>query len=105
MRIPFRGSYRPRPSSAPGPAEVARVLARLQARADARGFLRCQTPVLDGFVDPFGRMADADLPDGLVEVLGLSGFAHPRGLILGDATGFEHLLDSMQDTIAAEIHS
>jgi AcrR family transcriptional regulator len=91
-------------TSEPRPAEVARVLAGLQSRTDDGGFLRRQTVVLDCLVDPLGRMPETDLADGLVDVLGVSRFADPRRLLLGDATGFEHLVESVKETVSVVIH-
>jgi hypothetical protein len=94
----------PRASPATKSAKEAWILAVLQALPEGGGFLWGDPAVIEGLVQPLRRVPQADLADRLVEVLRVGSYAQPRGLLLGDSTGLEHLVEAPKETIAVVVH-
>ena len=87
------------------PAKDTRVLAPLETLQECGGFLWAYRPVLDGRVELLRRVPEADVADGLVEVLSVGGTAQTLGLLHRDPTGLEHLVESLEETIAIAVHA
>ena len=104
-RVSFLGSSGPRARPATKSAEEARVLAVPQALQEGGGFLWGDPAVIEGLVQPLRRVPEADLANRLVEVLSVGGTAQALGLLHPDAAGLEHLVESLEETIAIAWHA
>jgi len=105
MPVFLLGGSGPRPTLADEPAEGAGVLAGAQALENGGGFLCGQAAVPDRLVEPFRRVPEADLADGGPDLVRAGGAADMLGLLLGDTTGLEHLVESLENTISIVVHT
>jgi len=85
---------------APEAAEETRMLAVLQAVEECMSLLLGEASVLDGRGDHRSGVLALDLADRSVEVAGLGCCSHTLGVLLGEATGLDHLVEPLDESDA-----